>query len=566
MNTDLRLEFCAMNSRVGDITGNSQRIQQAWQQADNRHADLLFLPEMALSGYPAEDLVLRRTFMQQIEQEVVRLVTLSSQMRTALMLTTPWYYEGKMVNSALLVEHGAIVQVIGKCELPNYGVFDEARWFVPAIEPSPVSFRGYRLGVMICEDAWLPHLSQRLAQAGATVLISLNASPWTQNKRDQRLQVLRQRVSETKLPLVYLNLLGGQDELVFDGGGYVLNAREELIASWPAWQEQNYLLSLDSVQGQPIESTAQLLMQQEPLADLYQALLLGLRDYITKNGFTSVVLGLSGGIDSALVAMIAADALGAGQVRAVMLPSRYSSEGSIEDARELAQRSGISLYSLPISAAHTAFEQTLSTIITPEPLKDLTEQNLQARSRGALLMALSNQWGSLLLSTGNKSEVAVGYCTLYGDMCGGFNPVKDVYKTQIYALCQWRNQFQPWQGKVQALNVIPQAIISKAPSAELKPGQQDSDSLPPYETLDALLQLLIEENLTAAEIVARGFSPGQIVQVAGLLECAEYKRRQAAPGTKISELALSRERRYPLTSGFIFAAGDTIRVEQQTYD
>ncbi|CAI2021607.1 NAD+ synthase [Serratia liquefaciens] len=557
MNADLCFEFCAMNSRVGDIAGNSQRIQQAWQQARARHADLLFLPEMALSGYPAEDLVLRRAFMQQIEQEVTALVALSVSADTALMLTTPWYDQGKLINSALLIDKGRIVQIIAKCELPNYGVFDEARWFQPGQSPCPVTFRGQQLGVMICEDAWLPHLARQLERAGATVLISLNASPWTQNKRAQRLQVLRQRVSETRLPLIYLNLLGGQDELVFDGGGAVLNAQGSVVMHWPAWQEQSFTVYLDRQSGQPRLMQPVPEPDEDPLADLYHALLLGLRDYAVKNGFGSVLLGLSGGIDSALVAVLAADALGVGQVRAVMLPSRYSSHGSMADARELAQRSGIMLYSLPIAEPHAALEQTLSWFLGDEPLQDLTEQNLQARIRGTFLMALSNQWGSLLLSTGNKSEVAVGYCTLYGDMCGGFNPIKDVYKTLVYALCQWRNQYQPQQGYLRATDVIPQAILTKAPSAELKPGQQDSDSLPPYETLDALLRLLIEENLSCDELKAKGFLSEDIHRVAGLLERAEYKRRQAAPGIKISELALSRERRYPITNGFVLSANHT---------
>ncbi|WP_347449493.1 NAD+ synthase [Pantoea stewartii] len=551
MNADLCFEFCAMNSRVGDIAGNSQRIQKAWLEAQARHTDLLFLPEMALSGYPAEDLVLRRAFMQQIRQEVATLMALSVSAETALMLTTPWYEEGKLINSALLIDKGEIVQVIAKCELPNYGVFDEARWFQSGQSPCPVTFRGQKLGVMICEDVWLPRLARQLKHAGATVLISLNASPWTQNKRTQRLQVLRQRVSETRLPLIYLNLLGGQDELVFDGGGTVLNAQGSVVMHWPAWQERSFTVYLDRQSGQPRLPSPVPEPVEDPLEDLYHALMSGLRDYAVKNGFDSVLLGLSGGIDSALVAVLAADALGAGQVRAVMLPSRYSSHGSMVDAQELAQRSGIMLYSLPIAEPHTALEHTLSGVLGDEPLKDLMEQNLQARTRGTLLMALSNQWGSLLLSTGNKSEVAVGYCTLYGDMCGGFNPIKDVYKTLVYALCQWRNQHQPHHGYLRARDVIPQEILTKAPSAELKPGQQDSDSLPPYETLDALLRLLIEENLTWEEIKAQGFASEDIHRVAGLLETAEYKRRQAAPGIKVSELALSRERRYPITNGFV---------------
>ncbi|CCG89143.1 NAD+ synthase [Erwinia piriflorinigrans] len=552
MTDDLCFEFCVLNSRVGDVGGNSQRILHAWREAELRGVDLLFLPEMALSGYPAEDLVLRHAFMQQTERTVEHLVAVSATMHTALMLTTPWFYQGRLINGALLIERGEIVQVTAKYQLPTYGVFDELRWFASGNEPCPVAFRGQLLGVMICEDVWLPEVSQTLKQAGATILISLNASPWTQNKYGQRLQVLRQRAAETGLPVVYFNLLGGQDELVFDGGGCVVNAQGEVTERWPAWQETHYSLRLEVKTGQPVNGQPLRAEQIDSLGEIYTALMWGLRDYVRKNGFSQVLLGLSGGIDSALVAVLAADALGAQQVRAVMLPSRYSSQGSLDDARELAQRCAIGLSLLPIAGAHTALEQTLSDLLVDEPIKDLTGQNIQARSRGTLLMALSNQWQALLLSTGNKSEVAVGYCTLYGDMCGGFNPLKDVYKTQVYALCHWRNQHLPLSGRMQGLDVIPQTILTKAPSAELKPGQQDSDSLPPYEVLDALLHMLIEENLTDRDIAAKGFEPADIRRVAALLEGAEYKRRQAAPGTKISDMALSRERRYPITHGFSF--------------
>lgn len=552
MTDDLCFEFCVLNSRVGDVGSNSQRILRAWREAELRGVDLLFLPEMALSGYPAEDLVLRHAFMQQTERAVEHLVAVSATMHTALMLTTPWFYQGRLINGALLIERGEIVQVTAKYQLPTYGVFDELRWFASGNEPCPVAFRGQLLGVMICEDVWLPEVSQKLKQAGATILISLNASPWTQNKYGQRLQVLRQRAAETGLPVVYFNLLGGQDELVFDGGGCVVNAQGEVTERWPAWQETHYSLRLEVKTGQPVNGQPQCAEPIDSLGEIYTALMWGLRDYVRKNGFSQVLLGLSGGIDSALVAVLAADALGAQQVRAVMLPSRYSSQGSLDDARELAQRCAIGLSLLPIAGAHKALEQTLSDLLVDEPIKDLTGQNIQARSRGTLLMALSNQWQALLLSTGNKSEVAVGYCTLYGDMCGGFNPLKDVYKTQVYALCHWRNHHLPLSGLMQALDVIPQTILTKAPSAELKPGQQDSDSLPPYEVLDALLHMLIEENLTARDIAARGFEPADIRRVAALLEGAEYKRRQAAPGTKISDMALSRERRYPITHGFSF--------------
>lgn len=555
MKDRLSLVCLQFNPRVGDIAGNSGQIRQAWNMAAGQRADLLVMPEMALSGYPIEDLVLKPDFMRCVENEVRSLQTLSASLDCALLLTTPWRVGGVLYNAALQIAGGDIVQIVCKQLLPNYGVFDEMRIFAPGVNDSPISVAGVRLGVLLCEDGWQSVVAKSLRAAGADALLALNASPYSQQKRAMRRSIAALRVNETGLPLLYINMLGGQDELVFDGAGFALDRHGSVAASFPAWRQ-----SCDGIElvrdtdncwkwaNGPVHP------QPEGIGDIYAGLVLGLRDYVHKNGFPGVVLGLSGGIDSALVAVAATDALGADRVTAVAMPSRYSSGESLKDAAAVADALGIRLMNIAIEPAHRALEGMLIDALDhPPALSDLTAQNLQARVRGVLLMALSNQLNYMLLTTGNKSEMAVGYATLYGDMCGGFNPLKDLYKSDVYAAARWRNVERPEGALAPARVPIPESILRKAPTAELKPDQKDQDSLPPYDMLDAILQGLVENEQTVDELVSRGFARETVLSVWGMLDRAEYKRRQAAPGVKLSEKALSRERRYPITNGFTAA-------------
>jgi len=550
MNTPLKLACAQINPCVGDVRGNVASILQAWRTADGEGADLLLLPEMAVSGYPAEDLVCKPDFMRCVHEAVAGLVAQTTALRCGALLTTPWMVDGRRENVALLVDGGRIRAVVTKQRLPNYGVFDEVRVFAPGRATAPVDFRGARLGVLLCEDGWEGDVAASLKAQGAQALLMLNASPFSEHKRAARLAVARARCAETGLPLVYVNLVGGQDELVFDGAGFALDADGSLAVSLPAWRE-----SVGSVLLERTGGACRIAARVEPSAapecagEMYAGMVLGLRDYVRKNAFKGVLLGLSGGIDSALVAVAAVDALGANRVVAVAMPSRHTSADSNEDAAAIAKALGIRLLTLGIDRAHRAFEGMLADVLA-QPLADLTEQNLQARSRGVALMALSNQMDHMLLTTGNKSEMAVGYATLYGDMCGGFNPLKDLYKTRVYELARWRNRVWPSQALGPMGAPIPERVLTKPPSAELKPGQVDQDSLPPYAVLDAILHGLVEEELPHAELVARGLDPATVTRVHAMLERAEYKRRQSPPGVKLSERALSRERRYPMTNSF----------------
>lgn len=550
MNASLRLACAQLNSCVGDLRGNADRILDAWARAESIGADLLLLPEMMLSGYPAEDLVRHPDFLRDVQTHVGMVQQHSLGWHCAALVTTPWCIDGRIENVALLIDAGAVRAVVSKQRLPNYGVFDEVRVFSAACDSQPIEFRGARLGVMICEDGWEAHVAASLKAQGAEALLMLNASPFSEHKRAARLAVASQRAKETALPLVYVNLVGGQDELVFDGAGFAVAADGQLVTSFPAWEESLSLIDLERQQGHWCVRSGQ---QREPekgiVGELYAGMVLGLRDYVRKNGFKGVLLGLSGGIDSALVAVAAVDALGPDRVLVVALPSRYTSKESRDDAAVIASALGIRLIDLAIGRVHDAFEGMLDDVLD-EPLGDLTAQNLQARARGVVLMALSNQLDHMLLTTGNKSEMAVGYATLYGDMCGGFNPLKDIYKTRVYELARWRNRSRPAGALGPTGALIPERVLTKAPTAELKPGQTDQDSLPSYDVLDAILQCLVEEELTLSEIIARGFDANTVQRVHGLLERAEYKRRQAPPGVKLSERALSRERRYPITNSF----------------
>lgn len=519
---NLTYTLAQLNPIVGDLSGNTKKLEAVWSKAKT---DLVIFPELILCGYPPEDLVLKPLFLDSIRQIVDRLVEKSRDWDAAALLSVPWVENHKTYSALLLVHKGKILHKQYKVLLPNYGVFDEERIFEPGSMPDVVKFNGTALGLMICEDLWYPHVAAKLADDGADILITMNGSPFSIDNIENRMNNAMARVLETELPLIYVNQVGGQDELVFDGASFALDATGTIVHQSPAFEE--------AVSIFPDEQSV---TAEAPEAEqLYQAVTLGLKDYVSKNGFPGVVLGLSGGIDSALVAAIAVDALGAQKVHCVMMPSDFTSDESLKDAKDCADNLGVRYDTIPIAPMVAAFEQEV-----PE-LTGVAHENIQSRIRGNIVMALSNSSGDMVVSTGNKSEMAVGYATLYGDMNGGFNPLKDLYKTQVYALAAWRNT----QGAV-----IPSNILSKAPTAELRDNQTDQDSLPPYNVLDDILIGLIEEEADVKALEARGHDRDLILKVWGMLDRAEYKRRQACPGVKVTAKSFGRDRRYPITNKF----------------
>ena len=545
----LSIAFAQVNPTVGDLAGNAALVRSARDRAAAIGADLVVFPELVLVGYPPEDLVLRPALVRAAADVLRELERESAAARRpGIIVTLPWLSDGRTYNAAALVADGK-TELRLKHELPNYGVFDEKRIFAPGPLPTPVSFRHVRLGLPICEDIWYPDSTRHLADAGAQLLLVPNGSPFEVDKFHQRLDLARQRVSESGLPLAYVNQVGGQDELVFDGGSFVMNADGSLAHLLPFWRESLVVSTWTCAEGRYRCEGAVQWTEEPRLAAMYSAMVLGLRDYARKNGFRGVVLGLSGGIDSALTAAVAVDALGADRVRGVRLPSRFTSEASQVDAAESAERLGLHLDTLSISEAVASLEVTLQPQFSGRP-RDVTEENLQARVRGVLLMALSNKFGELLVTTGNKSEMSVGYATLYGDMCGGYSVLKDIYKTEVYALARWRNEQMCTGALGPRGRAIPESSITKAPTAELRPNQTDQDTLPPYEVLDAILNGLVEEELSVGEIAARGFERDAVARIQRLLYSAEYKRRQAPPGVKITRRSFGRDRRYPVTNAF----------------
>jgi NAD+ synthase len=553
----LGIALAQLNPCVGDIDGNLALLRDARRQAADAGADVLVATELVITGYPPEDLVQKPAFLDKAEWGVQQLAEDTADGGPAVILGAPWREnpetrkrDGHLYNAALVLDGGEVRAVRAKWDLPNYGVFDEKRLFTPGELPGPVEVRGARLGLPICEDIWSEDVAECLQENGAEALIVINGSPFEAGKPDQRLQLALARIDECEVPLVYLNQVGGQDELVFDGASFAMDAGQNLRVQLPAfetavtatWWTRDRLGDLSLADG-----------PRTPLPDgqeaVYRALLTGLRDYVHKNGFPGVVLGLSGGIDSAMSAVIAADALGPEQVRCVLLPSPYTSQHSLEDAAAVARNLGCHLDTVEIGPAMDAFDRMLKPLFDDLP-PGITEENLQARARGIALMAISNKFGPMVLSTGNKSEMSVGYSTLYGDMCGGFNALKDVYKTDVYALARWRNRTRPQDALGPAGEVTPERVIAKAPSAELRPDQTDQDSLPDYAALDDILACLIESDMSAQEIAARGHDAQIVEQVWRMLEGAEYKRRQAPPGVKITARNLSRDRRYPITNKF----------------
>jgi NAD+ synthase len=552
--TSLKIAIAQLNPTVGDIAGNVAKARAAHAEARRLGADLVVLPEIFIAGYPPEDLVLKPAFARAVRAATEQLAADLGAEGPGMLVGTLWpETDGadgpKLYNAVALLDGGRIEAVRTKVDLPNYGVFDEKRVFDAGALPSPINFRGVRIGAPICEDIWKEEVVECLSECGAEMLIVPNGSPFDWTKPEVRMNIAVARVTESELPLMYVNQIGGQDELVFDGASFVLNADRSLAVQVPAWEERIVLTHWTKDAGGWRCARGERAVQPEGDAAAYAACVLGTRDYVEKNGFPGVVLGLSGGIDSALVAAIAVDALGPERVHCVMLPYRFTSSVSLEDAAACAEALGVRYDTVPIGEPVEGFTRALSGLFAGTNA-GITEENLQSRSRGVILMAISNKLGGMVLTTGNKSEMSVGYATLYGDMNGGFNPIKDLYKMEVYRLSRWRNAHVPAGAKGPGGLVIPERIITRAPSAELRENQTDQDSLPPYEVLDDILKCLVEQELPLSEIVARGHPAETVARVARLLTIAEYKRRQAAPGVKISARNFGRDRRYPITNRF----------------
>ena len=549
MTDTLTIALAQLNPIVGDIDGNIGLIREARAEAAAAGADLVVASELVVCGYPPEDLVVRPIVQQTIERAVTALAAETADGGPALLIGAPWVEDGKLYNAALLLDGGEIATKRYKHDLPNYGVFDEKRVFDAGPLPGPVNFRGVRLGVMVCEDMWTVDVAECLEESGAEILTVLNGSPYEQDKWDTRLNLAVARATECRMPLIYVNQVGGQDELVFDGASFVIGADASLRAQMPAWESGVQITewSRDGDKWICAETDRHPPPEGDPA--IYSAMVLGLRDYVRKSGFPGVLIGMSGGIDSALTAAVAADALGPDAVHCVMMPSPYTSQESLDDAAEACRLLGAPLDSVSIGPAMSAFDEMLAEAFAGTQA-DTTEENIQARSRGLTLMALSNKTGAMVVSTGNKSEMSVGYATLYGDMCGGYSVLKDVYKTKVFELSRWRNANRPAGALGPAGIVVPENIITKPPSAELKPDQKDEDTLPPYDVLDAILKGLNERDLSIDEVVAEGHDRALVLRIWRMLLGAEYKRRQAPPGVKITGRSFGRDRRYPIVNAF----------------
>ena len=544
----LKIAIAQLNPIVGDIAGNRAKALAAHARGRDLGADLVVLPELFITGYPPEDLVLKPAFARASRAAVEALAGEIAD-GPAMLIGAVWPDGDSLYNAVVLLDGGEVAAVRAKVDLPNYGVFDEKRVFDPGPLPSPVNFRGVRIGVPICEDIWTDEVCECLAETGAEMLIVPNGSPFDWRKPEVRLNIVVSRVTETGLPLMYVNQVGGQDELVFDGCSFVINADRTLAIQMQPWREEILLSEWTRGDDGWRCAVGERVVLPEGDAPAYHACMLGLRDYVDKTGFPGVVLGLSGGVDSALVAALAVDALGPDRVHCIMLPYRYTSGESLTDAKACADALGVRYDTVPIAGPVEAMIDALGPMFAGRD-NDVTEENIQSRMRGTLLMAVSNKFGGMVVTTGNKSEMSVGYATLYGDMNGGYNPIKDLYKTEVYRIAAWRNANVPVGGKGPAGEVIPVNILTKAPTAELRENQTDQDSLPEYEVLDDILRCLVEEEMPLTDIVARVHAPEVVKKVERLLYIAEYKRRQAAPGVKISSRNFGRDRRYPITNKF----------------
>ncbi|MGD0143236.1 MAG: NAD+ synthase [Rhizomicrobium sp.] len=547
MTDRLRIALAQLNPVMGDVSGNLARARKA--RAEAADADVILFSELFIVGYPPEDLVLKPSLQQAAREAVEALARDTADGGPAVLMGAPWVDDGKLYNACLLLEGGRVAAHTYKHDLPNYGVFDEKRVFTPGPMPGPFNIRGVRIGVPICEDIWTPDVVECLTETGGEILLVPNGSPFEAGKEDVRLNLVAARVTEAGKPLIYLNQVGGQDELVFDGASLVANADCSLAWALPSWTEMVAVTDWRREGEIWVCAPGERWAGEERSQSVYHAMMLGLRDYVNKNRFPGVVLGLSGGIDSALSAAVAVDALGKDRVRCVMLPSRYTSQESLDDAAACANLLGVSYETIPIEGAVAAFGAMLASAFEGR-VPDTTEENIQSRIRGVILMAISNKFGPMVLTTGNKSEMSVGYATLYGDMCGGYNVLKDVYKMEVFRLARWRNQLRPNGGMGPEGRVIPENIIVRPPSAELRADQTDQDSLPPYEILDGILECLVEHEMSFEAVVAKGYEPATVRRIENLLYVAEYKRRQAPPGVKIGPRNFGRDRRYPITNAF----------------
>ncbi|HRK25416.1 MAG TPA: NAD+ synthase [Beijerinckiaceae bacterium] len=545
----LTLALAQLNPTVGDIAGNAEKLRTARATAARAGADIVMFTELFLAGYPPEDLVLKPAFVDACRAMLETLARETADGGPAVLVGLPWAEGDGLFNAYAALDAGRIVGVRFKADLPNYGVFDEKRVFNVGPMPGPLALRGLRLGLPICEDIWGSEVVECLAETGAEILLVPNGSPYWRGKTDERMNVAAARVTESGLPLVYLNQICGQDELVFDGASFGLNADCALAFQMPAFVEDVAITHWSRIgSGWVCTEGPMALVEEGEKAD-YAACMLGLRDYVDKNRFPGVVLGLSGGIDSALCAAMAVDALGPDRVHCIMMPFRFTSSDSLADAKACAAALGVRYDSLPIASAVEGFEAILSPLFAGSA-RDITEENLQSRARGTLLMAVSNKFGPMVVTTGNKSEMSVGYATIYGDMNGGFNPIKDLYKMEVYRLSALRNAWKPEGAKGPGGIVIAENILVKAPSAELRDNQKDQDSLPPYEVLDAILEMLVEKEMRISEVVAAGHDLETVRKIERLLFIAEYKRRQAAPGVKVTRKNFGRDRRYPIVNRF----------------
>lgn len=548
MVSSLSIFMVQMNATVGAIESNAKNIEKFYLEGKEKGADLVVTPELSLVGYPPEDLVLKPFLIQEARKALIKLAAITKG-GPGLLVGLPVREEKKLYNAIVFLENGSIAATRYKHDLPNYGVFDEKRLFDCSPVIKSIFYRDFRLGAMICEDMWQAKVTDSLVEQGIDFLLVPTCSPFSEAKHESRLKTARLRVKSSGVPLLFCNQVGGQDELVFDGASFILDGEGQIVHQMPFFEEATSLVTLKLNGGDIQIEGGHLQNGPDRLTSLYSAAVLGLRDYCSKNNFPGIVLGLSGGIDSALSASIAVDALGADNVKAVMLPSEYTSSESLEDAALCAKNLGVSYDVISINPNVKAMEDTLSPLFSGHP-RDTTEENIQSRLRGVILMALSNKFGHMVLTTGNKSEVSVGYSTLYGDMCGGFNAIKDIYKMDVFALSNWRNQNRPDFCLGPDGLVIPERIISKPPTAELSPDQRDDDNLPPYSVLDPILRGLVEDDLPVSDLIARGYKQSDVERVEHLLYTAEYKRRQAAPGVKVGDKLFGRDRRYPITNGF----------------
>ncbi|WP_041598954.1 NAD+ synthase [Hahella chejuensis] len=537
--TQLKVAFAQIDCLVGDIPGNVDKVIEAAETAKTKYnADLVIFPELTLTGYPPEDLLLRASLQVRVEKALERILYTVKDI--ALVIGFPWREQGKLFNCAAFIDGGEIKAKYRKKCLPNYQVFDEKRYFEPGSDTVVLPWRGFNLGVSICEDVWEEEPIAATAAAGADFIVNINASPYDIAKLQQRRTLVQSRAVTNSVPILYVNMIGGQDELIFDGGSFAVNRHGRVCFSAPQFEEGIFLLELNDVIHGEGQETAEPAPTMAVEASIYKALVTGVRDYVNKNRFKSVVIGLSGGIDSAVTLAVAVDAIGADRVRAVMMPFRYTSQMSLEDAEAEAKALGVQYEVVPIEPIYDQFMGALNPLFAGLD-RDTTEENIQARIRGVILMGISNKTGALVLTTGNKSEMAVGYATLYGDMAGGYDVLKDVFKTMVFRLAWYRNTLSP---------VIPERVITRPPSAELAPDQKDEDSLPPYEILDEILSLYVEHDVSADGIVAKGFDKETVYRVVRLVDINEYKRRQAPIGARITMRGFGRDRRYPITSGW----------------